>query len=189
MLLMTNLTICLGVSVYSWELLLGAAEASVRNTGVDWIVCSCFTRDGVHDHLSVGSDHVLQGDSHTQWSQVWETIGESFHWIALNQSWTCLLTLINQSYTLTCLPSTATRGLSLNLRAPGLFCFCFATLGLWLLGLRWISWMILRLVLGVVRVSGAALRKLVPDSPTSRLSTSGLDFNFSGIFNCLSGVG
>ena len=83
---MTNLTICLSVSVYSWELLLGAAEASVRNTGEDWVVCSCFTRDGVHDHLSVGSDHVLQGDSHTQWSQVWETIGESFHWIALNQS-------------------------------------------------------------------------------------------------------
>ena len=86
MLLMTNLTICLSVSVYSWELLLGAAEASVRNTGVDWIVCASLTRNGVHDHLSVGSDHVLQGDPHTQWSQVWETIGESFHWIALNQS-------------------------------------------------------------------------------------------------------
>ena len=74
-----NLTICLSVSIYSWELLLGAAEASVRNTGEDRIVCACFTRDGVHDHLSVGSNHVLQGDPHSQRSEVRESIGEALN--------------------------------------------------------------------------------------------------------------
>ena len=85
MLLMMNLTICLSIRVYSWELLLGTTEASVRNTGEDGIVSASFSRNGVHHYLPIGSNHILQGDPHTQWGQVWEAVGETFHRISLNQ--------------------------------------------------------------------------------------------------------
>ena len=81
---------------------------------------------------------------------------------------------------LTCLPSTATRGFSGNLRAG--LCCCLGRRGSFCLagnldtegaGLGWsrMSWMILMLDTGVVTEMGEARRKLVPrDSSVSRAS-------------------
>merc|ERR1719458_192253 len=60
-------------------LLLPTIKTSLRHFCEHWVVCSCFSRNWIHHHLSIRTNHVLQGDPHAQRSEVRKAIGEALN--------------------------------------------------------------------------------------------------------------
>merc|ERR550532_3455886 len=67
-------------------LLLPTIETSLRHFCEHWVVCSCFSRNWIHHHLSIRTNHILQGDPHAQRSEVGEAIGEALNRCPLHLS-------------------------------------------------------------------------------------------------------
>merc|ERR1719458_1436661 len=67
-------------------LLLPTIETSLRHFCEHRVVRSCFSRNWIHHHLSIRTNHVLQGDPHAQRSEVGEAIGEALNRCPLHLS-------------------------------------------------------------------------------------------------------
>jgi len=65
-------------------LLLPTIEPGLWHFCEHWVVCSSFAGNGIHHHLSIRTDHVLQGDPHSQRGEVRKAIGEALNWGAFH---------------------------------------------------------------------------------------------------------
>ena len=123
----SHLTVGPGVSVDAGEALLRAAEAGVGHAAQHGVVRARLARDRVHHHLAVRTcgpqkylcvlGKYLETLSPIMFSSVILTpLGVNSGRPSGNPS---------TGAPLTCLPSTATRGLSLNLRTRGNYCYYY----------------------------------------------------------------